>query len=316
MELKKPFLTYDEQIQKLEEKGLSVPNHDAAILLLKDHSYFSFISGYKRPFKNTAGTYHAGTSIQDIYALYQFDDKLRRILLSYILLVEKRVKSLWAYSFASTFGAEQRYYLDTTKYQYTDIALQPKINELVSILTKLVTAPFQHPYIEHQCKRHGNIPPWVIVKALTFGQVSVMYSLSQPTVRTSMRSEYSAITHDSQLEAMLNVLSKFRNVCAHNERLYDYRTHSAILQDTIVHPELNIPQNNSQYKYGKSDLFAAVIALKHLLERAHFGCLVSDISDCIEDLYQDTSRVQRDHLLKKMGFPHNWETIKDISFSK
>ena len=47
----KPFLTYDQQIDKLIKKGLTVNDKDHAIELLKNNSYFSLISGYKEPFK-------------------------------------------------------------------------------------------------------------------------------------------------------------------------------------------------------------------------------------------------------------------------
>lgn len=42
----KPFLTYEQQIQKLKDKGLTIDNDDDAIELLKKHSYFALISGY------------------------------------------------------------------------------------------------------------------------------------------------------------------------------------------------------------------------------------------------------------------------------
>ena len=41
----KPFLTYDQQIEKLtKDKGLTITDYDAAKQLLKKHSYFALIS--------------------------------------------------------------------------------------------------------------------------------------------------------------------------------------------------------------------------------------------------------------------------------
>lgn len=48
----KPFLTYNQQIQKLSAKGLIVGDFNNAVNLLKKHSYFALISGYKSPFKS------------------------------------------------------------------------------------------------------------------------------------------------------------------------------------------------------------------------------------------------------------------------
>ena len=46
----KPFLTYEQQLQKLAAKGLTINDYDKAMDLLKKHSYFALISGYKSPF--------------------------------------------------------------------------------------------------------------------------------------------------------------------------------------------------------------------------------------------------------------------------
>lgn len=44
----KPFLSYQEQINKLRnDKKLQIDDEDYAIHLLKKHSYFALISGYK-----------------------------------------------------------------------------------------------------------------------------------------------------------------------------------------------------------------------------------------------------------------------------
>ena len=47
----KPFLTYDEQIEKLiNEKKLIINDSESAKEVLKNIGYFSLIGGYKIPF--------------------------------------------------------------------------------------------------------------------------------------------------------------------------------------------------------------------------------------------------------------------------
>ena len=94
----KPFLTYDQQIEKLIiEKKLIIRDKNYAINLLKKYSYFDLISGYKKPFKGKDGNYKIHASIDDIYALYVFDDKLRSIMFKNILLVEDIKKAKMTY---------------------------------------------------------------------------------------------------------------------------------------------------------------------------------------------------------------------------
>ena len=63
------------------------------------------------------------------------------------------------------------------------------------------------------------------------------------------------------MEQFLSVLTKYRNVCAHGERLFTYRTVDAIA-DAPLHKKLSLPQSGNQYEKGKQDLFAVVIAFR------------------------------------------------------
>ncbi len=305
----KPFLTYDQQIDKLEkEKGLIINDKDSALKLLKEHSYFALISGYKQPFKDGDGTYKKNTKIEDISILYNFDDQLRSIILRYILLIEKHIKSLIAYSFCEVYGENQNCYLDTTKYNYTP-SNQLGINELVNRLSSIVSDPGDCKYIFYQKKTYGNIPLWVMMKALTLGTVSKMYSYLPQSIQCKVSKEFAHV-NESELLRMLDLLSRIRNVCAHNERLFDYRYNKGAINDTYAHADLKIKKKDGQYVYGKSDLFAVLITLKHLLTELRFQNMIDDVNECLNTLLRDTRQVQRFQIYKFMGFPENWYDIK------
>lgn len=309
-EVKKPFLTYEEQIQKLrDEKKLQIEDVEYAISLLKKHSYFALVSGYKRPFKKPDGTYKELTSLNDIYALYTFDNALRNIILSKILVVEKHIKSLLSYSFCEKNGSLQQAYLDATKYNYMP-ANQEGINKLLSKLTSIVNDPKDYPYIQHQKEVYQNIPLWVMVKALPMGSISKMYSYLLPQIQSKISQEYEHVKEDDLLR-MLDLLSRVRNVCAHNERLYDYMYKKGAIKDSYVHYYLKIPKKNNVYKAGKSDLFAVVISLRYLLAQEEMEELVEQIQKQLEILFQSTKRIQPSQIRKYMGFPDNWKLIKD-----
>ena len=95
----KPFKTYEELVAKLrDEKKLSVPDESKVIELLKKHSYFSLISGYKDLFKQTNGEYRQGTTIDDLLALFEFDNRLRDIFFHAIQIIEKGKKQRYNYN--------------------------------------------------------------------------------------------------------------------------------------------------------------------------------------------------------------------------
>lgn len=54
--------------------------------------------------------------------------------------------------------------------------------------------------------------------------------------------------------SILAVMVKFRNVCAHGERLFTYRTTDSI-PDLPIHIKLKIAQEETQYVNGKMIYF-------------------------------------------------------------
>lgn len=309
----KPFLTYEQQLQKLSAKGLTINDYNKAMNLLKKHSYFALISGYKSPFKLTNGMYKANTSLDDIYSLYVFDDTLRTIILRNILKVEKHIKSLISYSFCETYGEDQTHYLSPDKYNYSP-SNQDDIKDLIGRLSRIASDPKDYSYIKHQMRRHGNIPLWVMMKALTLGTVSKFYSFLPQSIQARVSIEFKHIT-ENELVRMLDLLARVRNVCAHNERLFNYRYNKGAINDTYIHNYLNIPKRNVQYSKGKQDLFAVIIVLKYLLGKEEFSQFIDDINAALETLLTSTRQLQRDQMYRYMGFPANWLDIKNAPYS-
>ena len=308
----KKFMTYDEQIAFLEnKKKLIINDKNTALSLLKQYSYFALINGYKHPFKDKNGFYKPKTSINDIYLLYCFDNHIRYLFLQRIMEVETHIKSLISYAFADKFGELETSYLDATNYNYSNIVYQSGINRSIQILTDILNDYESYPYMKHQKEQHGNIPPWVIMKALTLGNISKIYSYQQPSIQTVISKEFTGVS-EGDLQAFLDLLTRFRNVCAHNERLFDYRYNKRSINNMKIHKDLNIPKKKNRYIKGKSDLFASLIALKYLQEKETFHKLVDNIEDAIDLLLKNTSQIQRTQLYKYMGFPENWKTIESL----
>lgn len=314
----KPFLTYEQLVAKLrDEKKMTIPDNDKphVIRILKEHSYFALICGYKMLFKQKDGNYKIGTKIDDIYALYEFDSYLRDIFLNKILIIEKHVKSLLSYAFTEKFGDRQIEYLKPENYNY--ICSEPdetyrkciEVKKLVNVLSSVIKPPFDHKYIEHQWQSHQNIPLWTVVKAITFGNASKMYSLCFQDIQAGVSKEFPGVT-ESILVGMLDFLSIIRNVCAHNERLYDYKVPWRLsIKDMPIHKALNIGKNGEVYKKGKKDLFAALICFKYLLNSVDLERTVIEIKGAIDHLKMRTKLIPENQILYRMGFPENWQDI-------
>lgn len=105
----------------------------------------------------------------------------------------------------------------------------------------------------------------------------------------------------------MTVLTKFRNACAHGERLFTYKTKDTI-PDLIIHSKLCLSKKGNQYIFGKNDLFAVVISLRYLLPPSIFSEYKQAMKKLI-DKYLKMSSIAADDFLKEMGFPMNWNDI-------
>lgn len=296
--MEKEFKTYKEQIRLLKSKGLIIADEMHAIQTLKDLSYFALINGYKRPFKSDNGNYSEGACFEDIEQLYRFDESLRLFLLEQLLVVETRIKSSISYNFSQKYRTENAY-LNVNNYNYSDNRTQA-VNKLVTILQDIQTST-SHTYITHYKKNHnGIIPLWVLINAMTLGQVSKMYSLLKMGEQQSICGDF-GISSQRDMEISLDILTLFRNVCAHNERLYDYKTHSQINKRYLmpyVNENINPDYNNTGKKlFGVLAFCAYILRDNSILER--FRDLINS-SPVINTPYL------KDHLSEKMGLPVNW----------
>lgn len=314
----KPFQTYEQLVTKLrDDKKLTILPEDEehVVQLLKKYSYFSLVSGYKKLFKASDGNYRPGATIDDIFALYQFDDVLRDIFFHAIQIVEKNIKSLLSYSFVKEYGEEQSAYLLQGNYvtlpgTRDEMTRTKEIGDLIHKFQDIITPPAKINYIKHQWDKHNNVPLWVSLKAMTLGSTSKMFSLCTSKVQSDVAKEFTGVADDA-LAGMLDMLTRVRNVCAHNERLYDFSVpRRRTIHDMPVHAAIGISKDHAGvYKKGKTDLFAALVCLKYLLNAEELQRTVSDISAALEALSAGTKVIPPNKILAEMGFPSNWADI-------
>ena len=305
----KPFLSYTEQIEKLiVEKNLTVKNRVFAEGILKQIGYFTLISGYKELYRNpTTKKYIDGTTFEDIVALYELDENLRELFLKYMQKIEQNMRSQLSYYFTERYGENQTHYLSSKSYSNIP-KFKNGITKLTRLLNNLALTSTDYDYIVYHRKTYGNVPLWVLVKVLTFGNISHMYQYLQQSLQVKISKEYASV-NENDLMRYLRVLTKFRNVCAHGERLYSYKLRKEDIPDTTIHAKLKIPKKGKQYIYGKKDLFCVVIAFRFLLKKSDFKLFKRRLVAILNHFIASTNHVNKNDLLTKMGFPENWKRI-------
>lgn len=307
--MSKPFLTYQQQIDKLKnEKNLIIDDESYATDILMRIGYFKLIGGYKHLFKNkTTKKYKDNIHFEDIVELYEFDERLRELNLKYILKAEQQLKSLISYYFCDKYGDSQVEYLTNTNFNYTTPKNKKDIDKLIRIINdNYIVHSTDYQYINHAKNRHGNLPLWVLINALTFGNISKFYLLLPQSLQIKISKNYKYL-NEKELGQITTVLTKFRNACAHGERLFTYKTNDSI-PNLSIHKKLAIPQKGVQYIYGKSDLCAVVISMRYLLPSDEFVKYKNELARLISK-YISESPISEEEMLAEMGFPRNWKNI-------
>lgn len=308
MAASKNFLTFSQQVASLKnEKHIEISDPKYAEDILQRIGYFSLMGGCKQLFRIPfTKKYKPGTTFDEIVALYQFDADLRELFLKYLLQIERHIGNLIAYYFIEAYGVSQNEYMNPNNYNN----IPRNRNTIGGLIKKLYGAinSTEHDYVNYHRTQYGNIPLWVTASVLTFGSLSKMYHVLPQSLRSKICRHFPNANNQRQLERYLSVLTKYRNVCAHGERLFTYKTVDQIL-DTPLHAKLKIPKKGNQYIYGKQDLFAVVIAFGDLLPKEDFSVFKRSLILKIGYLNKKLTYITESELLEQMGFPGNWKNI-------
>ena len=292
----KTFKTIDEQIEILKSKGLRIDDVNYAKSILLRENYF-FISGYRHLFLKSPKDrmFIPGTDFKELYALFNFDRQIRNIFFKNILIVENNAKSIFSYQLSRKYGIREKDYLNPSNFDKSSDKSR-QVNDLLKKIKRQIRVNGgQHSATMHYMTNYGYVPFWVVVKVLSFGLISELFTIMKREDQKEVAEVY-GISPDSLL-VYLPILANFRNLCAHEDIMYDHRTQRTI-EDNKYHAYLNIPKTDGDYIYGKDDLFALIIILKQLLSKDDFTLLINELSYELDILDGKINTIELDKILE------------------
>ena len=307
---KKTFKTLDEQIEIFRSRGLIINNEEKAKDILLRENYF-FINGYRHLFMKSwkETNFIPGTTFEELYAMFVFDRRVRNIFFKNLLIVENNIKSLISYQLSKKYGFKEKDYLNPNNFSKDPIKIRHVHDVLNKVKRQIRVNGKQHSATMHYITNYGYIPLWILVKVLSFGIVSELYGILDFSDQQEIASFYGVDTE--MLEVYLTILSNYRNLCAHEDILYDHRTQKCI-PNNKYHEQLNIDMTDGEYNYGKNDLFSVVIMLKSLLTDGEFKDFINEVGYEMDMLSGKTSTLGINTFLNKIGFPENWRDIANL----
>lgn len=315
----KPFSTHRQQLSILRNRGLTIKNGSQAMRILERENYYNVVNGYKDLFleKDHKGSplkpeqYIKGTQFKEIYTLFLLDRELRNILLKYLLIFENSIKTKIAYHFSKKYKKPHAY-LQMENYTNDPSQLQ-RVLGLIATISNQISKKSQtnrDTPIKHYLDNHEGVPLWVMVNYLTLGNISNFYSSLDKQLQDEIAKDFSKqykkqykVKNHLQIPAqsiieVLKIANLFRNVCAHEERLYNFKLDK---NPKIKHISkvLQIPIG-----YLKGNLFTMVSFLKLTLTKKEYKELISSLDKLFSKYNASFTTVQFSAILKEMGFPN------------
>ena len=295
------------QIGILRSRGVVIKNPKRAKDIIKRTNYYNLINGYKDPFLQTKTPnekYLPGTTIEEIYALYEFDRKLRILTLEYILEIEKHIKSVVSYCFSKEHGHKNYLKIDnfdTSGYKKYDQACKL----LSNMYSKISSNIDKEPSMTHYVNNKNYVPLWVLVNTISMGDISKFYSNMIQKERDDVARRIKYGVKHNDLESYLFFLSTIRNRCAHDERLFSYLSYVGIPKNTYL--------NYFRIYHAKSNYFALMTIFKILLPKNRYCNYHGQLDTLLKELNSRLNVIPPKAIRSMMGMPVNWRRLNGLS---
>ncbi|MBG9984691.1 Abi family protein [Aerococcaceae bacterium DSM 111022] len=313
----KKFKTLDEQLAILHSRGLKITDYKASKQYLLTNNYYNIINGYSKYFMNNNNHYLPDATFDEISHLYFFEKEIKDLIFKFILEAENHIKYVVAYQFSKEYKDIPYAYLQTSSYSQDNILSIGYITSKFSKIIKDNTYSRHDNSIKHYVKKHKDVPIWVLVDYLTFGELYSFMKVLPPSLLNkiasnlcSFISEHTRITTPFTFTILLSFMDNIRDVrnrCAHGNKLLGYKYRSNLKYYVDVHKKYNIKNNST-----KNDVYSVFIVLQCFLSKIQYAQLHNKLIKRFSRLERKLNSISVNNILNALGFPDNWHNETSI----
>lgn len=280
--VKKPT-TIEEQIKLLESREVVIEDENFAKKFLRIYNYY-FVTGYLHPYKTSDDKYK-NISFNGIATQIKFDMRLREICMYALDIIEKGLKTIIAYEFSHNYENGNIAYAYSLYFPNDE----DKHTRLMEHYNVSLNNNKELPYVKHNMKTYGILPTWVAIELFTLGNIEKFFSMLD--TNTKKKIEDIIGFPKNKIQNWIENLRIFRNMVAHNQRLYNFSI-------------LSMPKKAKEYNKQTGKIFDYVIVMKYLfLDNEDWNTYVLPRLEYIFDDFKDNID------LKCIGFPDDWKNI-------
>lgn len=270
MNRRKPYLSVQEQVDKIADRGLRIPSREVAAEFLQRNNYYRF-SGYMRYFQvdPAAGKeeFVSGAAWNDIVQLYELDARLRSFLLDGIQLAEIATRTAFALSEGEIHGAYEKF-LGNNAYKLPKNPAVKPTRQLIASELERSKEPFLGKY-RRDADGDGSgwlndVPVWAAVEAFSLGTLSKAITFRNDGGAVYGRACSILGVGKPYLASQLRSFTFVRNKCAHSARLWN----SFVLdQPSVPAGVKSRAERIVDERYGSNSVLAVIVALDNFLFR-------------------------------------------------
>lgn len=280
--VKKPT-TIEEQIELLKSREVPIEDESFAKKFLRIYNYY-FVTGYLHPYKTSDDKYK-NISFNGIATQIKFDMRLREICMYALDIIEKGLKTIIAYEFSHNYENGNIAYAYSLYFPNDE----DKHTRLMEHYNVSLNNNKELPYVKHNMKTYGILPTWVAIELFTLGNIEKFFSMLD--TNTKKKIEDIIGFPKNKIQNWIENLRIFRNMVAHNQRLYNFSI-------------LSMPKKAKEYNKQTGKIFDYVIVMKYLfLDNEDWNTYVLPRLEYIFDDFKDNID------LKCIGFPDDWKNI-------
>lgn len=215
----KQALSFEDQLNLFVTRGLKVGNKSNALHALSYISYYR-LSGYSYPFRLRNKNGHidekfiVGSEWDDVIKLYQFDCKLRLLILSALEKIEVAVRTQLTFHFSRKYGPFGYAVSENFHPRFNHALWIAKVNSEITQSNDEFIKHFENTYVGYPL-----VPMWMMTEVISLGRLSHLYG-GLKNEDKSLVAKFFGV-HYKRLGDWLHSLTYIRNVCAHHSRLWN-----------------------------------------------------------------------------------------------
>lgn len=277
--------TFEEQLLILQDRGIIVDNHQEALSALQKVNYYRLVAyGLTLKDKSKEDAYLEGTTFSKLISIYEFDKKLRQLLLGALESIEIAFRAHISYHHSHEYGALG--YIDSAHFS-NSVYHEKFMSNLERFIKDSKTELF---VAHHHTKYSGVFPVWVAIEVLSFSTLSMLFKNLKNKDKQYISKHYYNV-HFKYTQSWLHTLTTIRNICAHYGRLYGKKL--------SIQPQLF---DEIREKVSNDEIFAAIIVLSKLLssnERLNLSISLKALIDEYDEFID----------ISHLGFPKDWDNL-------